>query len=181
MTLPRPHILILSALLVCAFALAAPAGASASACANASASPSSVANRTAIRTTACLVNQERVKRGLHKLRLNGRLSRAAARHARDMVHRRYFSHFSPSGTSFLQRLKRTGYLSRARAWTAGENIAWGKGGLGTPASIVRAWMRSPGHRANILRGRYREMGLGISRRSPRGSGATYVNPFGARR
>ena len=181
MTLPRPRILILSALLVCVFALAAPAGASASSCALASASPSSVANRTAIRTTACLLNEERVKRGLHKLRLNGRLSMAAARHARDMVHRHYFSHFSPSGSTFLQRIKRTGYLSRARSWTAGENIAWGMGGRGNPAAIVGAWMRSPGHRANILRGRYREMGLGISRRSPRGRGATYVNTFGARR
>ena len=107
MDLPRPHILILCALLVCAFALAAPAGASASPCAYTSASPSSVANRTSIRTTACLINQERAKRGVHKLRLNGRLSSAAARHARDMVRRRYFSHFSPSGASFLKRIKRS--------------------------------------------------------------------------
>jgi uncharacterized protein YkwD len=118
---------------------------------------------------------------MRKLRLNGRLSRAAVRHARDMVRRRYFSHFSPSGSSFLQRIKRTGYLSRVRAWSAGENIAWGSGGLATPRSIVRAWMRSPGHKANILNRRFREIGLGIARRSPRGSGATYVNTFGVRR
>jgi uncharacterized protein YkwD len=180
MTLPRPHVLLASALLVCAFALSAPAGAAASSCAYSSASPSSVSSRTAVRTTACLLNHERAKRGLRKLRLNGRLSRAAARHASDMVRRRYFSHFSPSGTTFLQRIRQTGYLSRARSWSAGENIAWGSGGLGTPRAIVRAWMRSPGHKANILNRRFREFGLGIARRSPRGAGATYVNEFGFR-
>jgi len=180
MTLARPHILLLSALLVCAFALAVPAGAAASACANATVSPSSVSSKTAVSTTACLLNQERAKRGLHKLRLNGRLSVAAARHARDMVRRRYFSHFSPSGSTFLQRIKRTGYLSRARAWSVGENLAWGSGGLGSPRAIVRAWMHSPGHKANILNRRFREFGLGIARRSPRGSGATYVTEFGVR-
>jgi uncharacterized protein YkwD len=181
MPLHRPHLLLLSALVALGFALAVPAGASAEACAHATASPSNVASKTAVRTTACLLNQERANRGLGDLRLNGRLSAAAARHARDMVRRRYFSHFSPSGSSFLQRIKRVGYLSRARSWSAGENIAWGSGGLGTPRAIVRAWMNSQGHKANILSRRFREMGLGIARRSPRGRGATYVNTFGVRR
>jgi uncharacterized protein YkwD len=182
MALHRPHVLLLSALLVLVFALAVPAGAAAdSPCANASVNPSHVTSKTAVRTTACLLNQERAKRGMHKLRLNGRLSRAAVRHARDMVRRRYFSHYSPSGSTFLQRIRRTGYLSRARAWSAGENIAWGSGGLDTPRAIVRAWMNSPGHKANILNRRFREMGLGVVRGSPRGAGATYVNTFGFRR
>ena len=30
----------------------------------------------------------------------------------------------------------------------------------TPATVVRMWMNSPGHRANILNKRYRTMGLG---------------------
>lgn len=181
MTLPRPHILLLSALLVCVFALAVPAGAAANSCANASTSPSNVTSRTAVRTTACLLNQERTSHGLRKVRLNGRLSKAAVRHARDMVRRHYFSHYSPSGATFLHRIKRAGYLRHARSWSAGENIAWGSGGLSTPRSIVRAWMNSPGHRANILNGRYREIGLGVVRGSPRGRGATYVNTFGYRR
>ncbi len=181
MALRRPHILLLSALLVCVFALAVPAGAAADSCANASASPSSVTSKTAMRTTACLLNQERAKRGLRKVKFNGRLSKAAARHARDMVRRHYFSHYSPSGSSFIHRIKRAGYLKRVRSWSAGENIAWGSGGRATPGAIVRAWMNSPGHKANILNRRFREIGLGIVRSAPNGGGATYVNTFGYRR
>jgi uncharacterized protein YkwD len=97
-----------------------------------------------------------------------------------MVRRHYFSHVSLSGSTFLQRIKRTGYLRRARSWSAGENIAWGSGGYATPRSIVRAWMNSPPHRENILNGRFREIGLGVARGAPRGGGATYVNEFGYR-
>ena len=36
--------------------------------------------------------------------------------------------------------------ARTRAWSIGENLAWGAGALATPGRIVNAWMRSPGHR-----------------------------------
>lgn len=183
MTLSRPHTLLLSALIVLVVAPAAPAGA-ATACANATASPSRLSSKAAVRTTVCLVNRERSSRGLRRVRLNGRLSKAAARHAKDMVRRDYFSHVSPSGSTFLQRIKRTGYLGGARAWTAGENLARGFGGLATPRSIVRSWMKSPTHRANILNGRFREVGIAVVRGAPGssgGSGATYVSTFGFRR
>ncbi len=42
-------------------------------------------------------------------------------------------------------------------------------------------MNSPGHKANILDGRFREIGLGVVRSAPKGGGATYVNTFGYRR
>ncbi len=60
-----------------------------------------------------------------------------------------------------------------------ENIAWGSGRLETPRAIVRAWMRSRGHRANIL-GRFDEIGIGISNGTPRRGldGATYATSFG---
>jgi len=183
MSLLRPHVLLLSALIVLVVALSAPAGAAA-ACANAAASPSSVSSKDAVRTTVCLVNRERSSRGLRRVRLNRRLSKGAARHARDMVRRDHFSHVSPSGSTFLQRIKRTGYLGGARAWTAGENLAWGSGGLATPRSIVHSWMKSPEHRANIVNGRFREVGIAVVRGAPGrsvGSGATYVNTFGFRR
>ena len=183
MALTRPYTLPLSALIVLAVALAAPAGATAG-CANAAASPSSVSSKDAVRTTVCLVNRERSSRGLRGVRLNRRLSKGAARYARDMVRRDYFSHVSPSGSTFLQRIKRTGYLSRARAWTTGENLAWGLGARATPRSIVQSWMKSPGHRANILNGRFREVGIAVVGGAPgrsENSGATYVNTFGSRR
>ena len=184
MSLRRPRLLLLSALSALTVAVAAPAGAAAAGCANVSASPSSVSSRTAVRTTVCLVNKERAAHGVRRVRLNRRLSRAAVRHGRDMVRRDYFSHVSPSGSTFLQRIRRTGYLRGARAWSAGENLAWGSDEGATPRSIVRAWMRSPGHRFNMLDGSFREIGVAVVRGAPDGSGgpaATYVNAFGYRR
>jgi uncharacterized protein YkwD len=100
-----------------------------------------------------------------------------------MVHRDYFSHDSLSGASFVDRIRRTGYLSGPRSWIVGENLAWGSGDRSSPASIVRAWMHSPGHRANILQGRFREVGIGLASGAPEsvaGPAATYATDFGAR-
>ncbi len=100
-----------------------------------------------------------------------------------MVTRRYFSHVSASGEDFVSRIKRAGYLRGARAWTVGENLAWGSGSLGSPAEIVRGWMQSPPHKANILNGRFREVGVGIALGVPLPEaevvGATYNTGFGA--
>ena len=133
--------------------------------------------------TVCLVNAERKARGLQPLRANARLARAALLHARDMVARAYFSHTSASGASFVDRIARSGYMRGARAWTVGENLAWGSGPSGTPSEIVLAWMDSPGHRANILNGRFREIGSGavLGVPAPGGmGGATYNTGFGTR-
>jgi uncharacterized protein YkwD len=118
------------------------------------------------RATLCLLNEERGRRGLPRLRLNNRLSDAAERHSRDMVRRNYFSHDSLSGHSFVDRIRRTGYLRSARSWSVGENLAWGSGSRGTPRSILSAWMASPGHRANILTRRFREIGIGVAEGAP---------------
>ncbi len=98
-----------------------------------------------------------------------------------MAARRYFSHTSPSGTTMGARIARSGYTRGGRGYVIGENIAWGTGTVSTPASIVRSWMASPGHRANILSRRYREIGIGVVRRAPNGAaGGTYTTNFGAR-
>jgi uncharacterized protein YkwD len=60
------------------------------------------------------------------------------------------------------------------------------GDAATPATIVRAWMHSPGHRANILNRRFREIGIGVASGAPvrdgaAKSGATYATEFGLRR
>ena len=134
--------------------------------------------------TLCLLNAERSARGMAPLRLNRALSRAARRHAADMVRRKYFSHVSRSGETFVDRIRATGYLRNAPRWTVGENLAWGSAKRATPAEIVRAWMKSPGHRANILNPRYREVGLGVVVGAPVPiTGAvtmTYSNDFGSR-
>lgn len=132
------------------------------------------------RATLCLLNAERAKRDARPLRRNRRLAHAADRHTADMVTRGYFEHDSRNGDSFSDRIRETGYLSRVRRWVVGENLAWGSGRLSTAEAIAKAWMDSPGHRANILDARYREIGIGLTLGSPRGGdGATYATEFGA--
>ena len=162
----------------------APAGAAAR-CAHAGAVPTA-RNLATVRTAVlCLVNRERAGRGLVALRADARLDRAAAAHSLDMVRHRYFDHTSPTGSTVLSRIRATGYLAHARAWAAGENIAWATGRLATPTAIVAAWMHSPGHRANILRPQFRDVGTGVAVGVPapgiRLGGATYTQDFGARR
>ena len=130
-----------------------------------------------------LINAERRERDLGPLRHNNRLAAAARRHGQDMVRRSYFAHVSLGGNDLRGRVSRTGYLGGASNWMLGENIAWGSGELGTPRSIVDAWMHSPGHKANILRARFDEIGIAIVGGGPRAGvedATTYVTDFGDR-
>lgn len=170
-----------SALAVTLLALPHAAQARTTACRGAHLAPSP-ADAVAVRhATLCLLNRQRAAHGLPRLREHRALHRAAANYAHLMVARRFFDHVSPAGSTPAQRIKRTNYLSRTHAWSVGENIAYGPRGAATPARIVDAWMRSAGHRANILNRSFREIGIGIAVGSPSGNGgATYVNDFGSR-
>ena len=150
-------------------------------CAHADAVPKPGHIGHAENATLCLVNRQRALHGLRKLRSNATLRRVAGSYALRMATRNFFSHVSPGGTTFDQRIRDAGYLSGFSTWTMGENIAWGQGRLATPRQIVRAWMHSPGHRRNILDRHFRDAGLGIAAGLPvHGSGATYVNEFARR-
>ncbi len=69
----------------------------------------------------CLINQERRRFGLPRLRESVRLDRSAQGHSDDMVRRDYFAHVSPGGSSPVDRITAAGYRWSA----AGENIAPG--------------------------------------------------------
>jgi uncharacterized protein YkwD len=142
----------------------------------------SAAHAAQVRTaTLCLLNRQRTRHGLPRLRQHRSLSHAARTYARLMVTKRFFDHVSPAGSTMAQRIKRTNYLRHTQGWALGENLAWGTGRAATPAQIVTAWMHSPGHRRNILDRSFREIGVGIALGAPNGrSGATYVNEFGRR-
>ena len=179
--------LALLALLAPAAAQARPeAKASQADCANTNLKPTR-ANLELVRSAVlCLHNRERARHGLPKLRENPLLRRAAERHTDNMVSERFFDHTSPSGSTMVERIRRTGYTKRARGWALGENIAWGSGSFATAAQIHRSWMKSPGHRANILQRSFREIGIGIGsglpvRLSAAQTGATYTADFGFRR
>lgn len=135
--------------------------------------------RRARDATLCLLNRVRARHGQPPLRLNRKLSRAARRHSRDMVRHRYFAHDSRNGRSPFDRMRATRYVPRNASWWLGENIGWGSGSLSQPAAMVRAWMHSPPHRANILNRRFRDIGIGIVIGAPVGGrGATYTTDFG---
>ncbi len=184
MSLSRAHVRLvtLAALASAAFAGPAAGEAAAASCSQTNARPGDASERELARSTVCLLNKQRRERGVRRLHLNLRLSAAATNHSRDMVRRHYFDHVSTSGRDVVDRLTRTGYLGGGGAWTVGENLAWGAGSRSTPREIVASWMESPGHKANILNGRFREIGIGIVFDTPsRGlTGATYTTTFGAR-
>jgi uncharacterized protein YkwD len=141
------------------------------------------ANTGAIRASVlCLVNAERSQRGLVSLRENVKLRSAAVAHSADMVRAGYFAHTTPGGDTFVDRILAARYTSRTAAWSLGENLAWGTGDVGTPGGVHDAWMRSSGHRANILKASYRELGVGVRPGVPKdaGVGATYTTDFGVR-
>jgi uncharacterized protein YkwD len=152
-------------------------------CEGADAAPSA-GNLDAIRTSVlCLHNRIRARAGLPLLRENVRLRSAALAHSQDMVANRFFEHTAPSGATFVDRIMRARYVRGNEGWSLGENLAWGTGSYGTPQGVMDAWMNSPGHRRNVLRRSYREVGIGIVTGVPNGSsaGATYTMDFGVRR
>jgi uncharacterized protein YkwD len=111
---------------------------------------------------AARVNLVRRWHGLAPLRLSSGLAASARGHSRDMGARGYFEHESAGGGAFWQRIERT-YASRGFSrWEVGENIAW-SAPRANAAAVVRQWMSSPPHRANLLSATWRDFGLGAFR------------------
>ena len=100
------------------------------------------------------VNAARAKAGCGPLRLNGKLVAAARAHARAMAEQNFFGHAGKDGSRFSSRIKGQGYSYR----TAAENIAAGQKSAG---QVVASWMKSSGHRRNILDCRMKETGIAL--------------------
>jgi uncharacterized protein YkwD len=135
--------------------------------------------------TLCLMNAERAARGLGRLQSEPLLGRVAASYARQMVRGQFFDHTSPAGSTMLARIKATSYLRDVTSWSVGENLAWGTGTLATPRAMVRAWMQSAEHRANLLDRHFADVGIGVAPGAPIALepgelGGTYVTDFGRR-
>jgi uncharacterized protein YkwD len=136
------------------------------------------AGRSFARTLFRLQDAERRRHGLTGLAPNRQLTRAARRHARDMVRRHYFGHFSPANRDVVDRVASTGY-NRGR-FAAQENLYWWKPRR-RPVVVLRAWMASATHRANILNPAWDHFGLATVMRSPFGGGGiTVVGVYGTR-
>ena len=139
------------------------------------------ANEAEVRAaTVCLVNAERARHGLIALGQNARLRRAAEAHSLDMARRKFFEHRTPDGVETAARIVRQGYPPIL----VGENLAWGELAHSTPANMIALWMKSPGHRANVLQPGYREIGVGLAYEAPERQdeplqAAIYTTTFGA--
>jgi uncharacterized protein YkwD len=163
-----------SGLVACPAAVAAPRTAAPAAGAGAPATCPNADQTTADATVSqlaagvrCLVNQQRAARGAPAVAADRRLATAAARHAADMVARHYFAHTSLGGATFVDRIRRTGYVPSKGSWDAGEILAWASGPRATPRGIVNAWMASTEHRRILLDRTFTDVGVGVNIGAPR--------------
>jgi uncharacterized protein YkwD len=101
-----------------------------------------------------LVNDERAKAGCGAVGNESHLATAAAGHSSDMSERDYFSHNTPEGKTFDQRIRDAGYSK-----PGAENIAKG---ATSAAQVMDMWMNSSGHRANILNCSLTQLGVGVT-------------------
>ncbi len=98
-----------------------------------------------------LVNEERAKEGLAPLTIDTKVQAAAMVRAKECEVS--FSHTRPDGSNFATALKEQNVSYRS----SGENIAYGQQ---TPEAVMRAWMNSSGHRANIMNPNFTTIGVG---------------------
>ena len=103
------------------------------------------------------INHQRAKYGLAAVKIGRSLSRAADFHSWEMLDANYFAHTSRDGGPFDERVRR--YVNKR---ALGETLAMLGGGCGrgTARRVVRMWMDSPPHRAILLSGNYRRVGIG---------------------
>lgn len=161
---------------------AAPGLARSAGCGGAGEAPAKLSPAQLSSATTCVINRIRRAHGLRPVHPDRSLRRAADAHSSNMVRQDFFSHYSPGGSSMQSRIGGSGYLAGARSFYYGEVIGGGIGALGSPKSVARGWMGSPPHRAAILSGRFRDLGVGAAHGFPGGGsrGATYTVDFGAR-
>ncbi len=187
---------LLAAALVCAFVLTALAGSAAQAQSHrhhkrkdacqvwGNKDPKDLKTPQARKAITCYLNKERSRHGLSKLDVTKQLNGAAQYHTKWMRKHHCFDHECPGERTLDSRLNHANYLTgHLTSWAYGENIAWGQKHLGTPKEMVNAWMHSAGHRANILNGRFRDLGIGFETGSPsnrKSDAGIYTTDFGFR-
>jgi uncharacterized protein YkwD len=130
------------------------------------------ASQPAVQRVFELMNAEREKAGLPDLKLCDKLCVSARWHAMDMAVGNYFEHVDRQGRTPGQRIQSFGY----RFHYCGQNIA---GGQKSPEEVVDAWMKSPGHRENILRPEFKEVGIALVENANSKFGTYWVEDFGS--
>lgn len=137
-----------------------------------------------------LLNVERAKVGVSPLTYDAYLESAAQLHAKDMHDRGYFSHFTPEGLNYVDRIRKSGYLDRnpdacqckevfnvdptkqgpnyvigsKKECNCNPNFSLGENlakGQVTVEHVIQSWMNSPPHKRNVLQTQFNEVGIGI--------------------
>jgi uncharacterized protein YkwD len=137
--------LIVLPILAAGIVLAAPAAPSSAAVS----STTTLANQV-----VSLTNKYRVKHHCAKVRNGPNLAKSARAHSAYQAKRSVMTHTGSGGTNFVTRARRASYYH-----AIGENVAYG---YTTASAVVTAWMKSPGHRANILNCKAKAVGVGVA-------------------
>ncbi len=131
-----------------------------------------------IAEVVAIVNTVRAASGLGPVSECSTLDKSALLHSQDMNSRDFFDHTNPDGKTPSDRIRLTGFYGKAKSRWTGENIA---AGFTDATSVMAAWMKSPGHRANILNSKFSQLGVGIAstRADSLYSGYIWTQNFGA--
>ncbi|UBF25690.1 CAP domain-containing protein [Kovacikia minuta CCNUW1] len=106
------------------------------------------------------INTIRQRQGLTALRYNDRLAQVARSYSRRMAEQNFFAHVSPQGDTLSDRVG----AARIFYFTVGENLFTSTNIPQPTPAAVEGWMKSPGHRENILYPEFRETGVGVWKR-----------------
>lgn len=102
---------------------------------------------------------------------NDDLAGAANSHTRNMANGNFFDHLDHDGRTPGDRAELAGYIAR----NIGENIA---AGLDTPRKVVDGWLASPGHCANLMNPKFRELGAAYAMDPKSDAGIYWTALFG---
>ncbi len=105
------------------------------------------------------INQVRQKNGLQPLQNNEKLAQVARKYSQQMAEKNFFSHTGIDGSTLQDRVN----AGNIPYWMVGENLFRSKNIPQPVSAAVEGWLKSPGHRANILRSVFTETGVGVWR------------------
>jgi uncharacterized protein YkwD len=162
------HTRLTAVSVVCAAGLVLAGGAQAadSSCPRSDARPDNISVDDYAASLLCVVNETRREWGRPSLIRQRNLRRAADWQSDDMVEKDYFSHTSADGDTLSDRLDQANFIPSSDRWRAGENLAAGRGAMGSAQEIVDGWMDSREHRINLLDFGFSLVGIGVSRGWP---------------
>jgi uncharacterized protein YkwD len=112
----------------------------------------------------CLINEQRRRHARKPLRISRQLQKGARKHTVAMTSTGCLAHRCPGEPPLRSRIRRTGYLDGARTWRYAENTGCAR----TADAMIANWMAITFHRVNILRAKFRDVGIAPSHKRVKG-------------